>query len=95
MSANHVKKPFLRDDKSSQEKTYQILVEGRLGEHSARWFNGMATISADNTTTLTGHVVDQAALRGILCHLWDLNLTILSVTIIDPEASREREVKDG
>ncbi len=36
------------------------------------------------TTTLTGKVTDQAALRGILCRLWDLNLAILSVCRLDP-----------
>ncbi len=34
-------------------------------------------------TTLTGAVADQAALRGALCRLWDLNLTIVSVQRIE------------
>jgi hypothetical protein len=42
------------------------------------------------STTLTGPVADQAALRGLLCALWDLNLTLISVARIEtggkPEA---------
>jgi hypothetical protein len=38
-------------------------------------------------TTLTGTIVDQAALRGILVKLWDLNLTLISVTRV--ETSKE------
>jgi hypothetical protein len=34
-------------------------------------------------TTLSGAVADQAALRGLLCRLWDLNLTIVSVQRIE------------
>ena len=72
----------------SSAEVYQIKVRGRL---DARWsdsFGGMAIacqVGRDGlpTTTLTGAVVDQAALRGILCKLWDLNLTILSVHQID------------
>ena len=40
-------------------------------------------------TTLIGVMEDQAALRGILCRLWDLNLTVVSVR------RTEREEKDG
>jgi hypothetical protein len=34
----------------------------------------------EGTTTLVGPVADQAVLRGILNRIWDLNLTLLSVT---------------
>mgnify|MGYP001826307122 FL=1 len=34
-------------------------------------------------TTLAGAVADQAALRGLLCRLWDLNLTVVSVQRIE------------
>jgi hypothetical protein len=35
------------------------------------------------TTTLLGTVVDQAALRGVLCQLWDLKLVLISVARVD------------
>ena len=65
--------------------TYQIQVEGKLDEGWSEWFRDM-TVSFERAsdgsaiTTLTGPVADQAALRGILNRIWDLHLTVLSVT---------------
>ena len=64
---------------------YQIKVQGRLAENWSAWFNGlsMACEEAGETaapvTTLTGVVADQAALRGVLTRIWNLNLTLISV----------------
>ncbi|MBL7065918.1 MAG: hypothetical protein ISS49_17210 [Anaerolineae bacterium] len=60
--------------------TYQIQVQGRLDEDWSDWFSGMTVTFESGVTTLTGPVADQAALRGILTRIWDLNLTLLSVT---------------
>ncbi len=63
---------------------YRIIVQGRLDESWSDWLCGMS-ISVGRTdddlpvTVLTGRVADQAALRGILDRLWDLNLTLISV----------------
>jgi hypothetical protein len=40
---------------------------------------------------LTGPVADQAALRGILSRLWDLNLTVVGLRQIDPPEEAERK----
>jgi hypothetical protein len=63
---------------------YQIRVKGWIDKRWADWFDGWTITHeepADQSplTVLTGPVVDQAALRGILCLIWDLNLTVLSV----------------
>jgi hypothetical protein len=52
-------------------------------------FNGMAITcepggDGSPITTLTGGVADQSKLRGVLSRLWDLNLTLISVTHIEP-----------
>jgi hypothetical protein len=65
--------------------TYQIQVQGRLDEGWSDWFRGLAVVFERTTdgatiTTLVGPVADQAALRGVLNRIWDLNLTLLSVT---------------
>jgi hypothetical protein len=75
----------LGKQKKDQQATYQICVQGRLGERWLSWFDDLAIvveIGSDGTpiTTLTGAVQDQAGLRGILNKLWDLNLALLSVT---------------
>ncbi|HSR29988.1 MAG TPA: hypothetical protein VLY63_05430 [Anaerolineae bacterium] len=75
----------LGKQKNDQQATYQICVQGRLGERWLSWFEDLAIsveIGSDGRpiTTLTGAVQDQAGLRGILNKLWDLNLALLSVT---------------
>ena len=65
--------------------TYQIQIQGKLDESWSDWFRDMTVAfeCADDgspITTLTGPVADQAALRGILNRIWDLHLTVLSVT---------------
>jgi hypothetical protein len=71
---------------------YQIKVQGRIDEQRwSGWFTGL-TITVECAfppiTALTG-AVDQAALRGILNRLWDLNLTLISVVPTDA-AGNER-----
>ena len=67
---------------------YEIQVQGKLDRGWEEWFSGFS-VSAQhaslqsNTTTLVGPVTDQSALRGILCKLWDLNLTLISARRIE------------
>ncbi len=64
---------------------YQIKVKGRLDERWSEWFNGLTIeVESDDppVTRLTGLVIDQAGLRGIVSKLWDLNLTLIAVTAI-------------
>jgi len=74
---------------------YQIKVQGQVDPSWSEWFNGMQVaaetgLDADPVTIFTGPVEDQAALRGILNHLWDLNLTILSVIQLEPQCEQVR-----
>lgn len=67
--------------------TYQIRVRGRLDESWFAWLDRVTmTFEPEaeglGVTTLTGHF-DQAALRGLLSSLWDMNLTVLGVTAAD------------
>jgi hypothetical protein len=70
---------------------YRIQVGGRIGERWMHWFDEMEITSdwvSDDSpiTTLTGISEDQAALRGVLNKIWDLNLTLLSVTRIEMDS---------
>ena len=66
---------------------YRIRIQGNLDPGWAQWLAGMS-ITTEKTdvgcrsTVLTGSLADQAALRGVLTRLWDLNLDIISVTRI-------------
>ena len=67
---------------------YQISVQGFLDKSRADWFDGMAIepqVDADGriVTKLTGAVVDQAALYGLLRRLYDLGLSLLSIKRIE------------
>jgi hypothetical protein len=71
----------------ADQRRYQIQVEGWIGERWAHWFENTtlcAGCTPDGTpvTTLSGRF-DQAALRGTLTRLWDLNLTLLCVTRVE------------
>ena len=72
----------------TQPKTYQIKAQGQLDESWSEWFDQMTvTVECDSdglpVTILTGPLVDQAALHGILRRINDLNLPLLSVTQLD------------
>ncbi len=62
---------------------YRITVQGALDPEWAIWLHDLiltsAKIDGQPVTTLSGPVADQAALRGILNKLWDLNLTVINV----------------
>ena len=67
---------------------YQIIVQGYLDERRANWFDGMdiePQVDAEgmSVTRLTGEVVDQAALHGLLRKLYDLGLSLLSIKRIE------------
>lgn len=64
---------------------YQIRVQGRLGSKWTEYFHGMSITSAeDGDTLLTGPVVDQAALYGLLRAVRDLGLPLLYVRRLPP-----------
>ena len=65
---------------SSSGSRYAIRVEGLLDAHWSEWLGGMTlTHEAGAVTRLEGHVIDQAALHGLLNKLRDLRLTIVTL----------------
>ncbi len=64
----------------SQPMVYQIRLRGHLGRQWTEWFEGLTITLEDNgETLLTGPVVDQAALHGLLRKVRDLGMPLLSV----------------
>jgi hypothetical protein len=77
-----------RNSKSdpSQPTVYQIRVKGHLGSQWTDWFEGMTiTPGEDGDTLVTGQVVDQAALYGLLKKVRDLGLPLLAVNCVEWE----------
>ena len=72
---------------------YQIRLKGHLGEEWIDWFDGL-TITLEDTgeTLLTGPVVDQAALHGLLKKVRDLGLPLVSVQRDVPDQKEEASV---
>ncbi len=63
----------------------EIRVKGRIDEHWSHWFDDLTITHTDqDETVLTGPVVDQAALHGILTKIRDLGLPLLSVNRVEP-----------
>lgn len=63
---------------------YQIRVKGVLDPSWSDWFDGFTITSTEDETELTGLVVDQAALHGILTKINDLGLSLTSVSQAHP-----------
>lgn len=74
---------------------YEIQVQGELDQSWEAYFNDLAITSTYNAespiTTLTAPVVDQPALRGLLCKLWDLNLTLIAIRRLGTDKEKEDE----
>ena len=77
----------------------EIGVRGRVDEAWFDWLGGVTMTfepepRGPGLSILTGSL-DQSALRGLLCHLWDLNLTVVSVTTRDSSAAPEPACRSG
>ena len=69
----------------NQPMVYQISIKGHLGPRWAEWFGGMTITLEDNgDTLLTGPVVDQAALHGLLRKVRDLGMPLISAIRVEP-----------
>ena len=65
---------------------YEIRLKGHLDARWAAWFDGMSLTNASNgTTVISGPVLDQAALYGLLQKVRDIGLPLVSVTQVDPD----------
>jgi hypothetical protein len=75
LEANHVQSPI-----------YQIRIRGHLDSAWTDWFGGLSITLEDNgDTLLTGIVVDQAALHGLLKKVRDLGMPLVSVNPISAD----------
>ena len=68
----------------AQPMVYQIRIKGHLGSQWTDWFEGLTITLEDNgDTLLTGLVVDQAALHGLLKKVRDLGMPLVSVSPLE------------
>jgi len=73
---------------------YEIRIKGHLDDRWTDWFEGLTiTLEEDGDTLLTGPVVDQAALHGLLKRVRDLGMPLLSINFVSPDQARTQEDK--
>lgn len=78
----------------SQPVVYQIRLKGHLDAQWADWFGGLTiTLEEDGETLLTGPLVDQAALHGLLKKVRDLGMPLVSVNRIQTNETRPCRAK--
>jgi hypothetical protein len=63
---------------------YEIKVKGQLDPHWSEWFDGLAiAYDEQGHTILSGSLVDQAALHGLLIKIRDMSLPLISVNPVN------------
>jgi hypothetical protein len=78
----------------SQPTVYQIRLKGHLSSQWIDWFEGLTITLEDNgDTLLTGLVVDQAALHGLLRKVSNLGIPLISVNRIKPVTTDVSDVE--
>jgi hypothetical protein len=66
-------------------RAYRIVVEGELGPRYASAFDGMTVRAHDGETDITGSIVDQAHLHGLIARIASLGLSLHSLTPLASE----------
>jgi hypothetical protein len=73
---------------------YEIRLKGHLSNRWADWFEGLTiTLEDQGDTLLTGPVIDQAALHGLLKRVRDLGMPLVSVSPVEPGQADQSDVK--
>ena len=86
---------FNSESDPGQPLVYQIRIKGHLGREWADWFEGLTLTALDNgETLLTGAVVDQATLHGVLRKVRDVGLPLLSVVCVKPGQADASDVNE-
>ncbi|MBN9390943.1 MAG: hypothetical protein J0I20_23140 [Chloroflexi bacterium] len=68
---------------------YEIRLKGHLSSQWASYFEGFKLVLGENgETVLTGEVIDQSALHGLLDRIRDLGLPLLAVNLLQNEKGR-------
>jgi hypothetical protein len=81
---------------ANQPMVYQIRIKGHLTPQRIDWFDGlMVTLEEEGDTLLTGPVVDQAALHGILRKIRDLGMPLLSVNSFEAKQAAKAGIDQG
>ena len=74
---------------------YRIRFKEQLDQRWSAWLGGLEVIhEANGETVLTGEVVDQAALYGLISKVRDLHLTLISVSPLEADSPSKEEARE-
>lgn len=74
----------MQNDAAKKAKLYEIKVRGHLGPNRFRAFEKLTlTLEASGETTIAARIADQAALFGLMVHIRDLGVPLLSVRCLE------------
>ena len=80
------------ENDSEQLTIYQIRVKSHLGPDWTDWFEGLTiTLEEGGDTLLTGPVVDQAALHGLLKKVRDLGVPLVSLNPVQHNTTHHED----
>jgi hypothetical protein len=79
--------------KLNQLQCYEIRLKGHLDDQWAEWFEGLTITLEEDDTLLTGPVIDQAALYGLLKKVRDLGIPLLSVVQVQSNETHPKRSK--
>jgi hypothetical protein len=69
---------------AKKSDVYQICVQGYLKANWTEWLQSVQVKHKRNgVTILTGQIIDQSALQGLLDYLFDMGITLLSLKRVD------------
>src|SRR5687768_321749 len=64
-------------------RPYELVLRGEIGDHYALLFDGMRLERVTGHTVLTGRMVDQARLHGVIARIQELGVELVSVNVVD------------
>ncbi len=68
---------------NKKTQIYEIKISGLLEERWSSWFENLELTQEEGNTLLTGDILDQSALHGILNRIRDLNFFLISVNRVN------------
>ena len=71
---------------------YQIRIRSHLTPDWSDWFGGLSVVQSQSGDTLLVGSFDQAGLHGVLERIRDLNLTLVSLTLLDEDSNDDCQV---
>jgi hypothetical protein len=78
----------------SKPPVYCIRIKERLDSHWAGWLGNLhMAFTPEGETLITGPVIDQTALHGLLARIRDMNLTLVAVTLVENQDEGNSEKK--